>query len=918
MKLSKINIYGFKSFADKVSLLFDKQIIALVGPNGCGKSNIVDAILWMFQKSGLKILRAREKQDLIFKGSDTRSQAGFAEVELIFSNDSGIELEEYKIKKRLYQSGEFEVYINNRQVTIKELEKFYLQNGITSSDYSIIAQGNVETIISSKPEEKRAIIEEAANIKKNRQERDEAINKLKKTNENLVQIDLLLNEIKNELDRLYTQAEKAKKFKEYKNILSDSEKKLFIKKYFTTLRELKDLEDEYNNFEKKNNELKEKIEYLEAISKEKKDQIENIGKKIISQRELVIKIDGEITTAENTIGFYRSIIDDLQNQLNNKINNLKIYQSKKTELEELILMDIEDEEGNIESLKLRLDEYELKISDINSEISAKTSEMEKLKEEEKSIENQINEYSKKERDIVTQQVEDINKIIYKLELNFKNEKNFFKNEFDKLNLIKIKLKNKLQFFQDIKNLNKNISGDLITKTIEELNNIYISLEELFNTLDNHYYLFNEGENLLFSDSSSFKKREEIIEILNDLNKKHEGIKKNIKNYDEELKNITKLKEMFLIEKSNIQIKLSTIMERVKNIRNQREKYKKEIIEINYQIENTNSEISNLNNKLQESKEKVLQTIKNREKLLEEKNSIDKNIKQMETEIDKLSNELLFLQKQFNELFEEKRKFNDTINSFVSSKAKLETQLETLRTIFFENYREDISILNYEDFSIESEATLRKNIKDAQIKLEEIGEVNLLAIDEYEEVKKRYDFLTEQKNDILKSIEDIQKVISKLNDELSKTFLKTFDEVNKNFKMIFKNVFGGGEASLILTNPENILETGVDIKIQPPGKKVNYLNLLSGGEKTMSAISLLFALFLYRPSPFCIMDEVDAALDEINVERFKKLLIEFSKDTQFIIISHNKITLEIADILYGITMEESGVSKVVSAKLEKIK
>ena len=226
-----------------------------------------------------------------------------------------------------------------------------------------------------------------------------------------------------------------------------------------------------------------------------------------------------------------------------------------------------------------------------------------------------------------------------------------------------------------------------------------------------------------------------------------------------------------------------------------------------------------------------------------------------------------------------------------------------------------SLFNIDKKEFSSELSIKKEIIELQTKLDEIGEVNLLAFDEYNEIKKRYDFLVNQKKDVLKSIDDLNIIIKKLEISLNEKFYKAFVEIRENFKKIFKSIFGGGKAELYLIDPDNLLETGVDIKIQPPGKKITHLNLLSGGEKTMSAIALLFSLFLYRPSPFCIMDEIDAPLDENNVLRFKKLLQDFSKNTQFIIISHNKITLEVVNVLYGITMEEEGVSKVVSAKLE---
>jgi len=918
MRLKKLNIYGFKSFAEKTSLVFEKQIIALVGPNGCGKSNIVDAILWVFQRGGLKNLRAREKQDLIFKGNDTRKQTGFAEVEVIFEDQNSIDVgNDIRIKKRLYQSGETEVFIEDKPVTLKELENFFMNHNIYSLDYSIITQGNIESVISSKPEEKRALIEEAANIKKNRIERDEALTKLKKAQENINQLDILLSEITNELNKLYEQAEKAKKFKEFKNILIDSEKKLFLKKYLQATNELRENEENFENFEKKNNELLQKIDELEALSKEKKSIIEEVGNKVIKLREKVIKIDGEITSSEKTIGFYRQIIEDLQNQLTSKLNNMKIFKNKKKDLEYLVLSNIDEEEEKLFDLNERLEEYKIKIDELNEQIETKLRDYEKIKEEEEELNKELNELTIKERDIVNKQVSEINNIIYKLEKNKKNEKEYFSKELEKLNLIKMKFKSKLDFLSNIYSLGKNLDKENLKNFIKEFSELENIVEDLKSIINNHYNIYIEENELLFSDNSLFKLREETIIKIDKIHEKLDKIRKDKIFYEEEIKKIQKLKEFFLIEKSNIENEISITRERIKNVKNQKDLYRKEIIEINYQIQNLNDEIAKLNIRLQESKDKVIEVNKQRDDLISEKAKIDLSIKENERDIDKYSNELLALQKEFNLLFEEKKRYNEAYNNFSSLRARLETQLETLRSLYFENYREDILLIDFENIEIPSETTLRKNIKDAQKNLEELGEVNLLAIDEYEDIKKRHTFLVEQKNDMIKSMEDIKKVIDKLNEELSISFLNTFNEINKNFQNIFKRVFGGGEASLILTDPQNILETGVDIKIQPPGKKINYLNLLSGGEKSMSAISLLFALFLYKPSPFCIMDEVDAALDELNVERYKKLLVEFSEKTQFIIISHNKITLEISDILYGVTMEESGVSKVISAKLEKI-
>lgn len=923
LKLKKVKIYGFKSFPSKTSFDFDKDIVAIVGPNGCGKSNIVDAIYWIFQHYGLKDLRANEKQDLIFKGNNIKNKSGFAEVELIFEKENELELEDnsFSIKKRVFQSGEIQYFIDNKQVKYSEYEKFLLDNQISSPEYSIIAQGKVEKIISSKPEEKREIIEEAAGIKKYKRERKQAIDKLNKAKENLNQLEILIEEVKKEAEKLEEQAKIAEKFKITKENRDRYEKLLYYIKYKNIEKQLLNIIKENEEFIDKYKEIELSVKQLDEEREKVNFCIKNKGQKIIEIKQDIVKIENEISKNEQINLIYRQRYEEIKIYIEKAKENLISNIQKLEKINNLLKIDVDEDKKRLATFEERKIDYEEKIAQLNNFIIKNEEILNEKKEEVRRKEKLLKEYIQKENENINSQYTYINKVIFELEKIYKLKKEKYINIFNILKNVEFNLKSKSDIFKDfIKFGDKDNYYNFLDKIKffdSEFENLLKDFDKLKIEIQKAYEYSNKVENMFFSENSIFKKRQELVSQIEKISFEIDSIKKEENIVNSEISEKIKAKDILKNKLNEINVEISRLEEKIRNIELQKEKLENDKFEVEFEIKKINEEIDFNKKKLDETESKAKNNIENINNLMREKKELESEIDNIEREIDEFSSKLIELQQRYNEIYKERNLVNERKNNFNKLKLKYESQIDTLKQIFFDNYREDLSRFKVEESEIKSENYLRKEISRLTDILDEMGEVNLLALEEYEEVKKRFDFLNEQKKDILKSIEDLQIVIKKLEIHLNEKFYNAFTEIRENFKKIFKSIFHGGIADLYLIDKDNLMETGVDIKIQPPGKKITHLTLLSGGEKTMSAIALLFSLFLYRSSPFCIMDEVDASLDENNVLRFRQMIKDFSSKTQFIIISHNKITLEIADILYGITMEQDGISKVVSAKLENV-
>lgn len=1189
MYLKKLEIHGFKSFAEKVEIDFKKGITGIVGPNGSGKSNIIDAVRWVLGEQSAKTLRGSKMEDIIFNGTNHRKPLGMAEVSLSFDNGKKIlpiDYSEVTITRRIYRSGESEYLINKTPCRLKDIKELLMDTGIGIDGYSLIGQGQIDSILSTKAEERRQIFEEAAGIVKYKSRKAEAEKKLENTCQNLVRIEDIIYELESRIEPLKNQSIKAKKYLKLSKELKDLELNLFLNE----IDEIKfKLKSEHEQFSIVENQLENYIDKKEILIEKQSDiqlkidtldnDIKNMKNNYFEISNAIKKLEGDkvlykekIQNIEKNIVRIAKEIDDLEIQNKEFKRQLEVLLIEKNTLDKLIEKNnkiLEFETSKYEFSNSSLSKDEVKIENLKSEVieilnnisSAKSEingiktlkenvlkRIKKIEEEKLLLENKESELNKNIQSF-EKEIENLNKSI----LDKKNENiNLYKknNEIivkynDLLNIYE-KKRNNLRDIQSEKKLleamDKSYEGfnNSVKKTLEmcnkntnigkgvhgvvaELINIPNGLEiaiEVALGYSMQYIICNDQEDakriikylkinnlgrvtflplsniFLKSDDENsmtiLKSFSGIIGIANELIECSDeykdlfkyllgrtiivdkidtaiNISKIIKKYKivtlegdiinpggtitggsynkskisnifsrkrkikelnktiEKLKNLTiefeqkisvcknelieleqkiKLNEkeiedfkILLLKKensyNNFKSDLNTIKLTKTSLNNEYRELQNDLKDIEISIkekkskiiylEEQNSKLSNDINKelellslnhsqlenlkeeitsikitlasLKEKKENIINEINRIKKSIDicfnDKNNKEielKNLKQNKEslckELQKIilkikDNNILFKQIEYNiNKFEteknnwlEKNKsstdqiesINKTINELKDSlhkievrKTRLEIQKESIIKKIWEKYELSlIDALKYKtETEIEDYSKISDRINYLKDEIKYLGRVNIDSIKEYEEIMERYTFLNSQKKDLIQAKESLNKVISELENTMKKQFVESFNEINKNFSNIFNQLFNGGKAKLLLKDDSNVLESNIEIIAQPPGKKLQNLNLLSGGEKALTAIALLFSILKTKPTPFCILDEIEAALDDVNIFRFADFLKEFSKNSQFIVITHRKGTMEIIDYLYGITMQEYGVSKVIAIKLSE--
>lgn len=981
MYLKSIKAVGFKSFADKIELDIKDGITCIVGPNGSGKSNILDAVKWVLGEQSVKTLRGTgSMSDVIFNGSKSRSPMSRASVALTIDNSNHYlksEFNEIEVKRVVYRTGENEYYLNNTKVRLKDITDLFIDSGASRDAYNIISQGTVEDIVSSKPEARRVIIEEAAGVLKYKKHKEESLRKLEKTKDNLDTINLLINELETSLEPLRIQSIKAKKFNEYKDNLKNLEIALIV-------NDIKKINLEYNKLKTRNEELKSLIEELTAkinkdtatleVNKLSNLEVEGTLNKL---NQNLVELEREIaeTNAKKTMILERKKLNSnndvtLNNVLNLKeeilsigknINSLedeiKALNSKKDELkttldsidnEELILRKNYVTESNEYNRKNKeLLELNNKIDILNNNILNEVNIPLPVKSilnnpRLKGIYNTVGKLLTFDdaymNAIETTLGASINYLVVDSETSVKQAINYLKEQrlgratFLPLNIIKPKyldssveetLKNTSGFVDTAINLVKydsaydNIMQNLlattiVVKDIDALNNIA-------KRLNYKYKVVSLDGDISYAGGSISG-----------------GAKKNSNSILKDRYELTKLET----NKVNLETSIRVIEAKINSLNQEQEemilkknKLNNEYIELKETINRKNISLSELQNNYKDKET----TIKNNEAILN--NTVDielDNILKSYYELNGRKDKLLRTIKDYKEKLETARgdlaelelniknknrdlnKYNSEFNSNEVILGKYDVKLDNYLLTLNEEYTMTYEkALREVDTNIDIETT-RLQVSKLKSSIKELGEVNLGSIAEFERVNERYTFLTTQKTDLVKSIEELETAIASLDEIMKERFKATFASVNKEFQKVFKILFRGGEGHLELTDKDNLLETGVEIIAQPPGKKLSSITLFSGGERTLTAISLLFAILNVKTVPFVILDEVEAALDEANVDVFGKYLETRKDKSQFIIITHKKRTMEYADTLYGITMQEEGVSKLVSVRMEENK
>lgn len=1180
MYLKSIEVYGFKSFANRIVFEFNKGITGIVGPNGSGKSNVGDAVRWVLGEQSAKQLRGAKMEDVIFAGTELRKPQGSAYVAITLDNSDHslpIDYEEVTVARRVYRSGESEYLINGTVSRLKDVQALFFDTGIGKEGYSIIGQGQVEKILSGKPEERRELFDEAAGIVKYKKNKTATEKSLAAERENLSRVNDILSELEKQVGPLEKQSEVAKKYLIYKGELKRFDVNAFLLENEKTQLDLKETEanirivtQDSERLQKEYEDAKKEYERIETVLEQCNQSIDNNRNKIHELKLLKEHNEGEVNVLNQQIANAKSTdvhmgeqIDRIHHMLQDSEKEKKEFQAKKDLLDEkmdrsddilgqaqdeafLIEQDIEALEEKIEknkadiieylndgaNLQAKVGRYDTMLENINYRktqlnqrfLQFKSDEMKDKEEYEKQnaslseietsiaeiletlnhVDTQLDENTLKtneNKDLLFHSNQEYSSIKSKLEAlrNITERYDGYGNSIKRVmeqkdhnpgivgvvaDIVKVNKEYEIAVetalggsIQNIVTDNENTAKRLINflknnrygratflplttiggrmnefnqkdalkepgviglaKDLVQVNDKYLAVTNhllgrilVCDTID-HAIAVNkkfhqslrivtiEGELLTpggamtggaFKNSSNLlgRKREldELSKTVTQLSEKiAEATKeeKELRDKREELKaskencNL-KLQELYL-QKNTLRMSLEQVSKNLAETANAFASVNKENKELEAQIDEINhnkNELFDNHKQSQSAKQALEEQIKELEEqvvfkkeelkkanekvsaLMLEFNTIQqqndflvenlrrirleeqkqkeelelyrsqmsdsgktiedlvakinhfqllmdtdmKKIEELEKLLDKDINDKESLNQKHKEFFSKREALSEEITKLDKSAYKLNSQFEkiaermdSLSKYMWEEYELTYqSASDLKDDSLQDLDALKKEVTAIKAKIKSLGDVNVNAIEDYKEVSTRYEFLKGQHDDIVKAENNLLSIIEELDTAMRTQFEEKFHEIQVMFEKVFKELFGGGKASLELVDSEDILEAGIRIIAQPPGKKLQNMMQLSGGEKALSAIALLFAIQSLKPSPFCLLDEIEAALDDSNVTRYAKYLDKLTKDTQFIVITHRKGTMEAADVLYGITMQEKGVSTLVSVNL----
>lgn len=978
MYLKEIVTTGFKSFADKLDIKLDDKITCIVGPNGSGKSNVVDAVRWVLGEQSVKSLRGEgSMSDVIFSGSKSRNPLNVASVELVFDNTDhyiNVPYTEISIKRKVYRTGENEYYLNGEKCRLKDVTNLLLDTGMGKESFNIISQGEVEKILSNSPSDRRVIFEEAAGILKYKRRKEEALRKLDRTHNNLDRVNDIITELELQVGPLKEQSEKATEYLENKKGLDNYEVALLaydIENYNQQLEQAKQKKEKIDKeiVTLSNESSSADISALEDNTKLEKLEQEktSLNNNLLKVTEEVEKINGEknllkersktnkeeevlketIRTTLEKKGQMEKNISLLTEEINSINQDKKSKEEKYAELEKQIST-AKNKRNYLMSNYSKMDQD---LISLGHKISSLRMELEQSSDLPNSVRSVLKDtflqgihntigniitiedtylkalnvaISSNKNFVITSDEESAKKAINYLKDNHLGRATFFpltviKPRFvdsETLNQIRNNsdfiavLSDLLTYNKKYQNIIENQFGTtIISKDLDSANRLSKLIRNRYKIITLDGDVINVGGSMT---GGSLNKTKSVITTKQEL-KYQEEKEHTLKNEIVSLKNelseinnvISKLEEEnYLKEKEKISI--SELLNS-KNI---------DLSRVKQEYESVKKEWENLeaisNNSVSEKEQELI-------KLFHEKSSLKE---QLQLKLKNITKEIDELKVKIEETQATYKLKNSTLRNLEKSSRELEisinrldVKIDNMLNILSEDYE-----LTFEraknDYSLDIEPEeARVKVNTYRNNIKRIGMVNLGAIEEYERVNTRYSFLTNQREDLYKAESTLLEIMNEMDEVMEEEFKNTFMAIQIEFQKVFKELFNGGQASLKLTDPSNMLTTGVEIVASPPGKKLTTISLLSGGEKTLTAISLLFAILNVRSVPFCLFDEVEAALDEANVAGFGTYLNHYRDKTQFLIITHKKKTMEYANTLYGITMQESGVSKLVSVKLE---
>ncbi|PIQ88407.1 MAG: hypothetical protein COV72_08880 [Candidatus Omnitrophica bacterium CG11_big_fil_rev_8_21_14_0_20_42_13] len=1055
MYFKKLEIIGFKSFADKTTLIFEPGITAIVGPNGCGKSNIFDSIRWVLGEQSIKSLRGSKMEDVIFNGTENKPPLNLAEVSLTFSNESKFlptDYDEVTITRRIFRSGESEYLLNKTVVRLKDIIDLIAGTGIGAESYSLVEQGKIDLVLSSRPEDRRLVFDEAAGVTKYKSKKKEALRRLEDTENNLLRVSDIIAEVKRQISSLDRQANKARRYKEEFDKLKDLDIKFSkrqileldneISDYLVKIESLKkeeidnntklsDLDSQIHQLRKRTQEIEAEINRVKTEEYALISLVDKNTEFIKMNQERILELNSRTDSLkEQEIGLQARLKENQEkvDMLSEELSGLsKNFQDKDLDLKEkeknleALIAEIKNAHNNISQSKLDILSIAQKqallnndLSDIGMRISNITSrkkrliiEKEKIDQEKSSLDEQVL--------VLKAEFDELNTKISILRQDEARHKESLDNTEESIRLLeetaqnlenqRVSLESQLEFLEQLKLKYEDISevfdGILIVDKLPqgELSGILSKVKEIRQIDSGKYQItcelkpipldtqkIKEKINKIGEELSSFRSKigvekqslsaikSGLINIGDNIHQEEISLnakKTNLQALEQQLEKICQEAGVIALEydESNADLDSSNLkyselkMEGV-NLENKRNESESLITGLQEKIAKNNevkeemtvaiarcgAEINSLDDRKtalfnslklmqgalsndQSSLERISQEIQTSfirsGELAKESQNLNNQVVKAGLDKQGVAEELDILRKRFEEAAEEEMqkdqalslvrneldRIKNGIHQLSMQDKDIEFKKSTIKERLSQSYRINLDELPLVDEDFDRQK-VSEEIGELRAKIEKMGTVNLVAIEEYDELKQRFEFLTSQQNDLISAKESLKEAINKINKTTKQLFLETFAKVGEQFKIYFRLLFGGGEAQLMLIDENDVLESGIEIIARPPGKKLQNVMLLSGGEKSLSAIALIFAVFKIKPSPFCVLDEIDAALDESNVDRFNRLLQEFIETSQFLVITHNKKTITAADVMYGITMQERGVSKIISAKLKE--
>ena len=866
MYLKSIVVNGFKSFAEKVNIDLSNKVNVVVGPNGSGKSNVVDAISWVLGTQSPGTLRTNKMEDVIFAGTEKLAEKGFAEVYLNFVVDpekfNGSE--EISIGRKLFRDGASEYFMNGLNCRLLDIQEFLSDLGIGKQQHTIISQGQIAEILNSKPEDHRVTIEEAAGILPFKLKKDKALRRIESGDKEIKRAKDVLREINKQLKPLKIQAEQAQAHETLSGSLLENKTNINILKY-------KIFNEKETGI---SNELKTTIEQLEEVNKST-DEAKSLKTNLTSELGQGVSVS--------------SLFKDYSNKLSTKSEQVKSVAQIATERLDNLERESIRQEKRLSDLQNKVLTNTLTINDLSNKLISKKDNLTNLNQNLEYLNVQLNENNKNQsaslevnEAILEKDLDYLKGIISKLELNITDSENEFQ-KWDKDKILSSELldshssliSKKIILKGSFSKVRKNITSifdrelEVTKKNLEKIKLEYKNNVDILNSKV-------EQQNSI-SNNSSYKDELKIQEV---------SLRQKLKQLEDEITSISN--------------QLVSAAEQIKFLTNENSDLQLTIDEIHYAPDhNYKTELENI---IDKSTTLISILNKSAESMLLQANVYEQKHGNKNIKITELDSQIENLNKNYLSLNEQKGNLSIKKAEYSSEKAHYYSTLINM-------YGVETEVIDTFIPSQHSQNEIENEIRTIEQKLENIGVVNYLAKTDYEQLDTRHQEITNSIEDLTSSKKELLVHIKEIEDEIEFRIDSSFNSISIHFTEIFEQLFPGGKGSLELTNKENLLETGIEINVQPKGKKVKKLSLLSGGERSLAAIAFLFAIFKSFPSPFYILDEVEAALDDANLHRMINLLNYVKDDAQFIIVTHQQQTMHAGDILYGVTMEPGSGSRI---------